>query len=115
MLTIALGLFVAAALFGLYMASRVLRGALAPWPAAILHGLLAASGLGVVIYAVVTGLQSTPILIGGGLLVAAALGGFVLASFHLRKAVAPRALVIVHALAAVGGVGVLIGEALGLI
>jgi predicted MFS family arabinose efflux permease len=35
-----------------------------------------------------------------GIFVAAALGGFVLLSFHLRSKPAPKALVIVHGLAA---------------
>lgn len=115
MLVISLCLFAVAALFGLYLASRVLRGALAPWPASLLHAGLAASGLGVLIYGALTQSASNAIFIGGGLLVAAALGGFLLASFHLRKAPAPKALVIVHALAAVGGVGTLLASALGMV
>lgn len=115
MLNIALGLFVLAALFGLYMASRIFRNALPPWPAAILHGLLAASGLLVLLYSVFTGASNTVLMVAAGLLVIAALGGFVLVSFHVRKAPPPKALVVIHALAAVIGVAALLANVLGMI
>ncbi len=115
MFNIALGLFVVAAVFGLYMASRIFRGALPPWGAAIAHGVLAASGLLVLLYALYTGVSNATLMAAAGLLVVAALGGFVLVSFHLRKAAPPKALVVVHALAAVFGVACLLGNAFGMI
>ena len=90
MVTIAIGLFLFAALFGLYMASRVFGGNLPPWGAVILHGLLAASGLVVVLYEIYGGARSMPLLAGAGLLVIAALGGFFMLTFQLRKAPPPK-------------------------
>jgi hypothetical protein len=115
MINIAIGLFLVAALFGLYMASRIFRGALPPWVAVILHGLLAASGLLVLLYALYSGAQAAPLMIGAGLLVIAALGGFFMFSYQLRKAAPPKAVVVVHALAAVLGVVCLLGNALGMV
>jgi hypothetical protein len=48
-----------------------------------------------------------------GLLVIAALGGFFLASFHLRKQVASKSLVFVHAGVAVAGFLTLLSLLLG--
>src|SRR6185503_1323521 len=104
MITTAIGLFLAAALFGIYMALRVFRGVVPPWAAVIVHGLLAASGLLVLLYSVFTGAQSMAVIVGAVLLVVAALGGFFMFSYHLRKAVPPKGIVVVHALAAVIGV-----------
>jgi hypothetical protein len=47
------------------------------------------------------------------LLVLAALGGFFLASFHMRKQVAPKAVVLVHAGVAVVGFLTLLSLLLG--
>lgn len=115
MLNISLGLFVLAALFGLYMAARVFRNTLPPWPAAILHGLFAASGLLVLLYAVLTTSVGLPLIVAACLLVVAALGGFFMLSFHMRKQPPPKAVVVVHALAAVLGVATILGDALGMI
>jgi hypothetical protein len=73
-----------AALIGSYHASKVLSGKLPPWPAAIFHGLFAAIGLVLVVYSALTETQPPAVLAGAGLLVVAALGGFVMISFHLR-------------------------------
>jgi hypothetical protein len=115
MILTSIALFLAAALFGLYMAARIFGGNLPPWFAVILHGLLAASGLVALLYAVYMGAQALPVLIGAGLLVAAALGGFVMFSYQLRKAAPPKALVAIHGLAAVAGVLCLLGNTLGVI
>lgn len=115
MINIAIGVFLSAALFGLYMASRIFRGTLPPIAAVALHGLLAASGLLILLYAIFTGAQSTVLLVAAGLLVVAALGGFVMLSFHLRKQAPPKALVVIHALAAVIGVVALLGNTLGMV
>jgi hypothetical protein len=117
MLVYAVALFAIAALLGVYMVLRVLRGALPPWPAAIFHGLFAATGLLVLLYA--TFLAGTPqpqtVVIAAIILVIAALGGFVLVSYHLRKQVPPKALAVVHALLAVAGFLTLAGATFGLI
>jgi hypothetical protein len=117
MLIYAITLFVLAAVFGIYMLLRVFGNALPPWSAAILHGLFAASGLLILLYAAFLAPTPQPqaVTIAAILLVAAALGGFVLVSFHLRKQVPPKALAAIHALAAVGGVGTLAASMLGVI
>jgi len=115
MINTSIGLFLVAALFGLYLAGRVFKGVLPSWTAVILHGLLAASGLAVLLYALFTGVQTTVLLVAAGLLVVAALGGFVMFSFQLRKALPPKGIVVVHALAAVIGVVCLLGNAFGIV
>jgi hypothetical protein len=115
MLNIALGLFVIAALFGLYMAARTFRSALPPWAAVILHGLFAASGLVVLLYAVITGSLGGVLVIAAALLVIAALGGFFMFTYQLRKQMPPKAVVVIHALAAVVGVAAILGDVLGMI
>lgn len=114
MIVTSIALFLAAALFGLYMAARVFGGNLPPWAVVILHGLLAASGLLVLLYALFIGAQTAALVIGAVLLVIAALGGFFMFSYQLRKAVPPKAVVVVHALAAVLGVVCLLANAIGM-
>jgi len=111
MLNIAVLVFAIGALGGLYMATRVLGGHFAPWAVSLLHAALGATGL------VLTGI----VVLGGGaagivpiallILVVAALGGFFLASFHARKQLPPRAVVFIHAGAAVTGFLLLVGGA----
>ncbi|HYD88979.1 MAG TPA: hypothetical protein VEA80_16000 [Vitreimonas sp.] len=117
MLVYSIVLFVLAAVVGIYLASRVLAGQLPPWPAAILHGLFAASGLALLLYTafLTGGAPAQPVLIGAILLVVAALGGFVMVSFHAQKKPPPKALAIIHALAAVTGVGAVAASAFGLV
>src|SRR3546814_3265624 len=103
MLTYALIVFAVAALGGLVLASSVLRGKLAPWAISILHALLGASGLVLLIVTVLQGQGAGRVTAALGILVVAALGGFYLASLHLRKQVAPKAVVFVHAGVAVVG------------
>ena len=103
MLTYALIIFAIAAVGGLVLASSVLRGKLAPWAISILHALLGASGLVLLILVVLQGTTPARISAALGLLVVAALGGFYLASLHLRGTVAPKAVVFVHAGVAVVG------------
>jgi hypothetical protein len=115
MIVTSIALFLVAALFGLYMAARVFGGNLPPWIAVILHGVLAASGVLVLLYALFTGMQTMAVVIGAVLLVIAALGGFFMFSFQLRKLPPPKAIVVVHAIAAVLGVVCLLGNALGIV
>ena len=103
MLTTALIVFAIAAMGGLFMASRVLRGHLAPWAISILHALLGASGLILLILTIVQGGASARVTAALAILILAALGGFFLASIHLRGRVAPKAVVFVHAGVAVAG------------
>ena len=116
MLKIAVLIFAIGAIGGLIMAMRVLRGQLAPWALSLAHAALGATGL--VLTAIVAFGGSSP----GGIvpialliLVIAALGGFYLASIHLRQQVAPRAVVFVHAGVAVIGFLCLAGAAFSLI
>ena len=97
-------LFALAAVAGLTMAVMHFRKATPPKPVlAVLHGIFAASGLAVLLLAVMkAGMQGEP-AIALGLLVVAALGGFALLSSHLRGRALPSGLVVGHALLAVAG------------
>ncbi|MBF6024424.1 hypothetical protein [Lysobacter niastensis] len=103
MLTTALLVFAIAALGGLVLASHVLRGRLAPWAISIAHALLGASGLVLLILIALQGGAPARVTAALGILVLAALGGFYLASIHLRGKIAPKAVVFVHAGVAVVG------------
>jgi len=117
MLVYSIALLALAAVFGIYMIFRVFGGAMPPWGAAILHGLFAAAGLVILLYA--TFLAGTPqpqaVVFAAVLLTVAALGGFVLVSFHVRKQVPPKALAGSHALLAVAGFGTLALSLLGMV
>lgn len=103
MITAAIIVFAVAAVGGLILAAHVLRDKFAPWALSLLHALLGAVGLILLIIALVEGSTSQPVLIGFILLLIAALGGFFLASFHARKRLPPKAVVVVHAAVAVIG------------
>lgn len=103
MLDIALWIFAIAAVGGLILASHVLRDKLAPWALSVLHAVLGAIGLVLLIIILVQGSTTQQVLIGFVLLLLAALGGFFLASFHLRNRLPPKAVVILHAVLAVIG------------
>jgi len=113
MLLYALIVFAIAALGGLTLAAMyVLQGRLAPWALSLLHAALGAIGLLILIYAALTtGIQGTA-LAAFVILVIAALGGFYLASIHLRGKVARKAIVFVHAGLAVIGFLTLLGAVL---
>lgn len=108
MLTYAVVAFAVAAAGGLVLASSVLRGQLASWPLSLLHAGLGAAGLLMLIVAVIGGAGGN-IIIALVILGVAALGGFYLASLHLRREVAPRGVVVIHAGAAVVGFLLLAG------
>lgn len=103
MLTYALIVFAIAAVGGLILAAHVLRGKFAPWALSVLHALLGAAGLVLLIVLLVQGSAPQRVMIGLVLLIVAALGGFFLASFHLRKTLPPAAVVVIHAGVAVAG------------
>jgi hypothetical protein len=104
MIQLSLLLFAVAAVAGLTMAIMHFRGFSPPKPVlAVLHGLFAASGLVVLLLALIkTGFTGKP-AIAAGLLVVAALGGFGLLSWHARNQRLPSALMVIHALVAVAG------------
>jgi len=103
MLKAALLIFAIAAMGGLVLAASVLRGRLAPWVISVLHALLGATGLCLLVLVVMQGTAPARVSAALGLLVLAALGGFYLASLHLRGRIAPKAIVFVHAGIAVTG------------
>lgn len=103
MLISALIAFAVAAAGGLLLAAHVLRNKFAPWALSVLHAALGAAGLALLIALIVQGSTPQGVLIGFVLLLVAALGGFFLASFHLRARLPPKAVVVVHAGVAVAG------------
>ena len=113
MLQWAVGIFAVGALGGLVLANSVLRGRLAPWALSLLHAALGATGL--VLTALVLFGQGEDVPPNTGLalllLVVAALGGFFLASFHLRNRPGPKPVVLIHAGVAVVGFVLLAGGA----
>ena len=111
MLTYALIVFAVAAVGGLLLASSVLRGRLAPWALSLAHAGLGVTGLVMLIIVVMKG-ASGQVSAALGLLVLAALGGFFLASIHLKGQIAPKAIVAVHATVAVAGFLTLLTAAL---
>jgi hypothetical protein len=109
----ALIVFAIAALGGLTLAAvYALQGRLAPWPLSLLHAVLGAIGLFLLIYTALTaGLPGTA-LAALVILAIAALGGFYLASIHLRGEVARKPIVFIHAGVAVIGFLTLLGAVL---
>lgn len=108
MLTTAIVIFLVAALGGAVMAVQIFRGRTPPMPLALLHGPLAAVGLFLLVWLWLQQEAGTAVITGLVILVLAALGGFYLISFHLRGKPHPKPVVVIHALAAVIGVGALV-------
>lgn len=115
MLFYALIVFAVGALGGVGLATYVLQDRLAPWPLSLLHAGLGAAGLLLVIYAAMTTAIPGAALVALIILVIAALGGFYLASVHLRGVIAKRAVVFIHAGAAIVGFLTLLGAYLSTI
>lgn len=103
MLTYAVIIFAITAVGGLVLAIHVLRDRFAPWALSLLHALLGAAGLILLIVLLAKGNAPQQVLIGFVLMLVAALGGFFLVSFHARKTLPPKAVVIIHAGVAVAG------------
>lgn len=113
MLKLAILIFAIGALGGLVLANTVLRGRLASWALSLLHMALGATGLVLTAIVVIGGSTAAAGVIPIALLVlvVAALGGFFLASFHVRKVPAPKPVVVIHAGVAVIGFLLLCGGA----
>jgi hypothetical protein len=107
-------IFAIAATGGVILASKVLSGKFAPWALSIVHALLGAVGLILLGSEVIMGTGVVRLTAALALLVAAALGGFYLASLHLRRQIAPRGVVFIHAGAAVVGFLTLLTVFLGI-
>jgi len=102
MLTVAAVLFAVAALGGLAMAFiHFTKDRNPPGALAAVHGIVAATALLILLWAVVQASVSAPIAWALGLFVVAALGGFFLVSYHIRKQRLPSPVVVIHALVAV--------------
>jgi hypothetical protein len=96
MLHLSVLLFALAAAGGLVLASMHFRGKDRPWTLAVIHGLLAASGLVLLAAAVLGGAAPDQAQLSFGLFFLAALGGFLLFAFHLQKRRLPSAVVLIH-------------------
>lgn len=103
MLTYLILVLAIAAVGGIFLATKVFSGQLAPWPLSIVHALLGATGLIMLIMIILEGSGDGRLSAALGLLVIAALGGFYLASIHAKGTVAPKNVVIIHAGVAVAG------------
>jgi hypothetical protein len=114
MLTYAIVVFAIGAVGGLFLASRVLTDKFAPWPISLVHALLGATGIILLITILLGGNAATRIPAALGLFVIAALGGFFLASFHVRRKLPPKVFVYAHATLAVLGFLTLLSVALAL-
>ncbi|GKS70198.1 hypothetical protein W03_22020 [Nitrosomonas sp. PY1] len=103
MLTYLIIVLAIAAVGGVVLATKIFSGQLAPWPLSIVHALLGATGLVMLIMLVLEGSGDGRLTAALGLLVVAALGGFYLASIHVKGSVAPKNVVLIHAGVAVAG------------
>lgn len=103
MLNYAVLIFAVAAVGGLVLAAHVLRDKFAPWAVSILHAVLGAAGIVTLLLGVLQGQNSQRVVAALGLFIVAALGGFFLASFHVRRKLPPKAVVLLHAGLAVVG------------
>lgn len=102
MLTVALTLFAIAALGGLVMLYfHFKKNRNPPGALAVLHGVIAATALGILLWFVVTTGATGKVVLALGLFVLAALGGFFLVSYHVRNIRLPSAVVLIHAAVAV--------------
>lgn len=94
-------LFAVAALGGLVLGVLGLRQRDLPMWLSLIHGAVAAAGLITLILVVLQGNAGLLLIISLILFLIAALGGFVLFSYHLRRKAHPKGLIVIHALAAV--------------
>lgn len=99
--TLAAIIFAVAALGGAYLAYRHLQGKELPGAIAVIHGAAAATALVLLAIAVLANNVDDLATVALVIFVVAALGGFYLASFHLRDDRRPTPLVLGHGLIAV--------------
>jgi hypothetical protein len=83
-----------------------------PLPLALVHGALAATGIALLAVSVLGAGGPGGARLALGLFVVAALGGFVLFSFHLRKKALPMGVVMIHALVAIAAFLILLSATL---
>jgi hypothetical protein len=107
-------LFAITAVGGLILASKVLGGKFASWTISLLHALAGAAGLILLIIEAIYGIGGSRVTASLALLIMAALGGFYLASYHIREKIAPKGFVIIHASLAVIGFLILLTVLLGI-
>jgi len=107
-------IFAITAVGGVLLAAKLLTGKLASWPLSIAHAVLGATGLIMLVLTVLGGPAAGRITAALALLVVTALGGFFLASFHVRGAIAPKNVVVIHAGVAVAGFLTLLSFVLGI-
>lgn len=101
-MTIAAILFAVAAVGGVVMAAMRFGGReLPPMALAVVHGLFAAAGLVTLILAVLGPGASWVSMVAAAGFVIAALGGFMLFSYHLRRQALPVNYVLIHGAGAV--------------
>jgi hypothetical protein len=105
----ALILFGVAAVGGLVLVYLRVTNKPLPLPLALVHGALAATGLVLLAIAALGAGGPQQAQLALGLFVVAALGGFVLFSFQLRKKQLPMGIVMVHALVAIAAFLILLG------
>jgi hypothetical protein len=94
-------LFAIAALGGLVLGVSGLRQRGVPMWLSLIHGVVAAAGLVTLIIGIVQGTAGAFLITSLVLFIIAALGGFVLFSYHLRSKPHPKGLIVTHALVAV--------------
>jgi len=115
MLIAAAVLFAIAALGGLTMAYiHFKQDRNPPGALAALHGVAAATALVILLWAVVQTGAGGALAWSLGLFVVAALGGFFLVSYHIRKRRLPSPVVVIHALVAVAAFVLLLGGIFGI-
>ena len=101
-MTVAAILFAVAAVGGVIMAAMRFGGReLPPMALAVVHGLFAAAGLVTLILAVVGANASWAAIVAAVGFVVAALGGFMLFSYHLKRQALPVNYVVIHGAGAV--------------
>ncbi len=93
-------LFAIAAVGGLTLVVMKFSGKGLPWPLVIGHGIFAASGLTVLIINVFNDAQNFLMNLSLVLFLVAAIGGFIVLTFHLRKKKQPNSLIFIHGAAA---------------
>src|SRR6185503_9067580 len=108
MLLLAICLFAAAAVAGIFLATAILTHRKTPLAVALIHGLAGASGLACLALLVLTLDEPGQPGVSLAILTVNALLGFYLLSHHLRKKPWPKSLVVVHGLAAVTGFSLLL-------